>query len=140
MRNLVYIFTFCLLFVAGCTLFGQPSYVDPQGILHQASPGVINDIIAGLTVASPFVPYLGAVVAGLGVVSGVGTAIVYRKQLAGNAEETVKLVDQIKKNVGDLANDKHVVKLVNENIPKDTPYGKLVHAAYERLKKQGKIE
>ena len=140
MRNLVYMVSFCLLFVTGCILFGEPSYVDAQGVLHQAAPGLIDDVIAGLTVASPFAPYLGAIAAGLGIIGGVGTSIVSRKKLRDNAEATVKLVDGIKKDARNLTNDEDVIKLVDKHIPKDTAYGKLVHSVYERLKKNGDIE
>ena len=137
MRYWIVLFLLCCV---GCTFWGQSAYYDAEGILHQGTPGVIDDVISGLTVASPFAPFAGLAATVLSIVGGVGTALTARKGRKDDAKVTALLIEGIKDNVGKLANDKQVVKFVNDNIPKEKAYGKLLHSAYESLKKQGDIK
>ncbi len=111
-RNLSFAALCAVLLMAGCMLFDSGPTTLADGTKVPGKKGVITQVAEGATAAGAVgVPFAGLIGTALGLIGGIG-AHVKSKQNRRNLAGMVELVDKIKPQLKELANDEELEALI----------------------------
>ena len=131
MRKYLWVMCICLLFVAGCIMFDT---YDAQGRLVERG-AISRAAEGGQALGAAGVPWIGLGGSLLGIIGAVG-AYVKNRKVRKNGEATVQLLDELKKEAGNIANDEDVERLIVKYAPPDkSEFGKYLAKIHKSLKK-----
>ena len=117
-----------LLLVVSCQWFAEKNPVTGE-----VTPGVIDQIAEGANAAGTIVPIVGAVGTLFGIAATIGVWF-KDKENKRNLAGAVQLIDKIKPQVADLANDEALEKLIVKATD-GTKFGKALKKMHSVLKK-----
>ena len=133
-RNLSLAVLCTLVLVVGCQLFDSGPTTRADGTVEPGKKGVITQVAEGATAAGGVgVPFAGLIGTALGIIGGIG-AHVKNKQNRRNLAGMVELVDKIKPQLKDLANDEELEALIMKATA-GTKFGEALKRAHSSLKK-----
>lgn len=133
-RNLSLAVLCAALLLTGCMLWDCPDRTLPDGTKVPGKKGLVTQMSEGATAAGAVgVPFAGLIGAALGLIGGVG-AHIKNKQNKRNLAGMVELVDKIKPQLKELANDEELEALIMKATA-GTKFGDALKRAHSSLKK-----
>ncbi len=133
-RNLSFAALCAVLLMAGCMLFDSGPTTLADGTVVPGKKGVITQVAEGAMAAGGLgVPFAGLIGTALGLIGGIG-AHVKSKQNRRNLAGMVELVDKIKPQLKELANDEELEALIMKATA-GTKFGDALKKAHSALKK-----